>query len=180
MLAPPVQDWLGSPQSGHWTQVQQDCQITRPQRPTDSTGEHGEKISMNAMRTTCRDIIKIGTADIVIQGKNKGSMIFDNSIKTNEEKDTRATRKVVNLKYSMPRWCSSSLTRSQKCKLQHLRTKESREKDVEEMLNDTHPQYPSPQKRWRPKAAVAVKRPRRQKTKQQLRSSLQIRWTVRL
>jgi hypothetical protein len=30
-------------------------------------------------RTTKKDIIKIGTADVVIQGDNKGPMIFDES-----------------------------------------------------------------------------------------------------
>jgi hypothetical protein len=33
-------------------------------------------------------------------------------------------------------------------KLQRLRAKE---KEVEKIFNDTHPQYPRPQKRWRPK-----------------------------
>jgi hypothetical protein len=42
------------------------------------------------------DIIKIGTIDVIIQGNNKGPMIFDKSSKTNEEKDTGATNKTVN------------------------------------------------------------------------------------
>jgi hypothetical protein len=63
------------------------------------------------------DIIKIGTTDVVIQGNNKGPIIFEKSTKTNEEKDTGATGKAVNPKYSMPRWCPSGLTRSQKHKL---------------------------------------------------------------
>jgi hypothetical protein len=52
----------------------------------------------------------------------------------------------------MPRWCPSGLTRSQKQKLQRLRAKESKEKEVEKIFNDTYPQYPPSQKRWRPKA----------------------------
>jgi hypothetical protein len=32
--------------------------------------------------------------------------------------------------------------------------KENQEKEVEKIFNDTHPQYPSPQKRWKPKAVV--------------------------
>jgi ribosomal protein S2 len=66
-------------------------------------------------------------------------MIFNKSTKTNKEKDTGATDKAVNPKYSMSRWCPSSLTRFQKHKLQRLRTEESKEKEVEEMFNDTHP-----------------------------------------
>jgi hypothetical protein len=45
-------------------------------------------------------------------------------------------------KYSMPRWCPTGLTRSQKRKLQCLRAKENQEKDAEKIFNDTHPQYP--------------------------------------
>jgi hypothetical protein len=44
------------------------------------------------------------------------------------------------------------LTRSQKRKLQRLRAKESQEKEAEKIFNDTHLQYPPPQKKWRPKA----------------------------
>jgi hypothetical protein len=46
----------------------------------------------------------------------------------------------------------SGLTRPQKRKLQRLRAKESQEKEAEKIFNATHPQYPPPQKRWRPKA----------------------------
>jgi hypothetical protein len=44
------------------------------------------------------------------------------------------------------------LTRSQKRKLQRLRAKKSQKKEAEKIFNDTHPQYPPPQKKWRPKA----------------------------
>jgi hypothetical protein len=40
----------------------------------------------------------------------------------------------------------------QKRKLQRLRAKENQEKEAEKIFSDTHPQYPPPQKRWRPKA----------------------------
>jgi hypothetical protein len=39
-----------------------------------------------------------------------------------------------------------------KAKLQRLRAKESKENEAEKIFNDTHPQYPASQKRWRPKA----------------------------
>jgi hypothetical protein len=47
-------------------------------------------------------------------------------------------------------------TWSQTRKLQCLRTKESKEKEAHKIFNDTHPQYPPPQKRWRPKTAEAT------------------------
>jgi hypothetical protein len=102
-------------------------------------------------RTTKKDIIKIGTADVVIQEDNKGPMIFGESANTTKKEHT-ATIKTVDPKYSMPRWCPAGLTRSRKRKLQRLRAKESQEKEAEKVFNDTHPQYPPPQKKWRPKA----------------------------
>jgi hypothetical protein len=105
---------------------------------------------VETQRTTKKDIIKIGTADVVIQGNNKGPMIFGESANTTK-KDT-VTIKTADPKYSMPRWCPAGLTRSQKRKLQRLRVKESQEKEAEKIFNDTHPLYPPPQKKWRPKA----------------------------
>jgi hypothetical protein len=78
-------------------------------------------------------------------------MIFGESANTTKKEDTSAI-KTTNPKYSMPRWCTSVLTRSQKQKLQRLRAKESQEKEAEKIFNDTHPQYPPLQKKWRPKA----------------------------
>jgi hypothetical protein len=102
-------------------------------------------------RTTKKDIIKVGTTDIVIQEDSKGPIIFGESANTTKKEDT-ATIKAADPKYSMPRWCPAGLTRSQKRKLQRLRAKESQEKETEKIFNDTHPQYPPPQKKWRPKA----------------------------
>jgi hypothetical protein len=67
---------------------------------------------------TKRDIIKIGTTDVVIQGNNEGLMIFGKSASTSEEGDTTEFNKIADPKYSMPRWCPSGLTQSQKRKLQ--------------------------------------------------------------
>jgi hypothetical protein len=78
-------------------------------------------------------------------------MIFDESASTNKKENT-TVNKTINPKYSIHRWCPSGLTRSQKRKLQRLRAKEIKEKEAEKIFNDTHPQYPLPQKRWRLKA----------------------------
>jgi hypothetical protein len=77
-------------------------------------------------------------------------MIFGELANTNKTKDTAAF-KIADPKYFMPRWCLAGLTRSQKRKLQRLRAKENQEKEAEKIFNDTHPQYPPPQKKWRPK-----------------------------
>jgi hypothetical protein len=102
-------------------------------------------------RTTKKDIIKIGTTDVIIQKESEGLMIFGESANTNKTEDTAAI-KIADPKYSMPRWCPAGLTRSQKQKLQRLRAKESQKKETEKIFNDTHPQYLPPQKKWRPKA----------------------------
>jgi hypothetical protein len=39
--------------------------------------------------------------------------------------------------------------------LQRLRANESKENVVEKIFNDTHPQFPPPQKRWRPNVVEA-------------------------
>jgi hypothetical protein len=78
-------------------------------------------------------------------------MIFGESANTNKKEDTTAI-KIADPKYSMPRWCPSGFARSQKRKLQRLRAKESQEKEAKNIYNDTHLEYPPPQKRWRPKA----------------------------
>jgi hypothetical protein len=147
-LAPPVQDQLSAAQSDHQAQSQQECRSTRPQRPTNPAGGH---IPAATERTTKKDVIKIGTVDVVIQEDNKGPMIFCELANTTKKEDT-ATIKTADPKYSMPRWCPAGLTRSPKRKLQRLRAKESQEKEVEKIFNDIHPQYPPPQRKWRPKA----------------------------
>jgi hypothetical protein len=57
-------------------------------------------------------------------------VIFGESANTNEKEGT-AVNKTADPKYSMPRWCLSGLTRSQKRKLQRLRAKENQEKEAE-------------------------------------------------
>jgi hypothetical protein len=71
---------LSVAQSGHQTQAQQDCRTTRPQRLTNPVGGH---IPVVIERTTKKDIIKIGTADVIIK-ESEGPMIFGESANTNK------------------------------------------------------------------------------------------------
>jgi hypothetical protein len=64
-------------------------------------------------RTTKKDIIKIGTVDVIIQEDSEGPMIFGESANTTKKED-KTTIKTVDPKYSMPRWCPAGLTWSQK------------------------------------------------------------------
>jgi hypothetical protein len=93
-----------------------------------------------------KDIIKIGTTDVIIQEDNEGTMIFGELANITKKEDT-TTIKTADPKYSMPRWCPAGLTRSQKRKLQRLRAKENQEKETEKIFNNTHPQYLPPQKK---------------------------------
>jgi hypothetical protein len=89
---------LSVAQSGHQTQVQQDCWSAWPQRPTNPAGGH---IPAATERTTKKDVIKIGTADVIIHEDNEGPMIFGESANTTKKEDT-ATIKTADPKYSMP------------------------------------------------------------------------------
>jgi hypothetical protein len=66
---------------------------------------------------------KIGTTDAIIKGNNKEPMILGELAETNEEKGKVTTNKMSITKHTMPRWCPSGLTHSQKHKLQRLRAK---------------------------------------------------------
>jgi hypothetical protein len=97
--------------------------------------------------TTKGDIIKIGTTDVVVQGNSEGPMIFGKSANTCKKR-RHGCQQSSQPKILHARWCPSGLTLSQKAKIAAL---ESKEKEVENIFNGTHPQYPPPQKRWRPK-----------------------------
>jgi hypothetical protein len=112
-FTPPVQDRLRAPQSGPRAQAQQDCRTTRPQGMTNPAGGH---IATTSNSTIKGDVIKIGTTDVVVRQNNEGPMIFGESANTNKKEDT-SVNKTTDTKYSMPRWCPSGLTRSQKRKL---------------------------------------------------------------
>jgi hypothetical protein len=96
------------------------------------------------------DVIKIGTTDVVVRQNNEGTMIFGEPANKNKKEDA-AVNKTADPKYSMPRWCPSGLTRS-KTKITAPQSKEEPGKGGRKIFNDTHLQYPPPQKRWRPKA----------------------------
>jgi hypothetical protein len=98
----------------------------------------GGHIATTSNRTTKGDVIKIGTTDVIVQENNEGPMIFGESANTSKKEDT-TVNKIADPKYSMPRWCPSGLTRSQKRKLHHLRAKENQEKEAKKIFNGTHP-----------------------------------------
>jgi hypothetical protein len=64
----------------------------------------------------------------------KDRCFFGKSTNIGKEEDTGTSSKTADPKYSMPRWCPSRLTQSQKRKLQSLRANESKEKEAEKYL----------------------------------------------
>jgi hypothetical protein len=111
------------------------------------------------------DAIKIEMTDVVVQQNNEGPMIFGESANTNKKEGT-TVNKTADPKYSMPRWCPSGLTRSQKRKLQRLRAKENQEKEAKKysmtrIRSIRHHKRDGDQRSLR-----KIKRPQRQKLKQ--------------
>jgi hypothetical protein len=110
----------------------------------ESSASSSKKIA----RITNGDVIKVGTTYVIINANNEGSDTFGESTKGDEvvvASNDKVESKLLDPKYSMPRWCPSGLSRSQKCKVQCLREKENREKEVERVFNKTHPEYPQKQ-----------------------------------
>jgi len=112
--------------------------------------------------------VNIGTNNVVFNDNRKMPMVFGKSANAlpkevtpkvtlandHEGSSNKVTSKPPpDPKYSMPRWCPSGLTHSQKRTLQRLRAKEKRKKETEAIFNKTHPIFPP--KQWKPKAAKA-------------------------
>ena len=87
-----------------------------------------------------------------IKDAGKVPMDIEKSVDVPSRKPAKAndheagSSKSVADKYHQPRWCPSSLTHSQKRKLQRLRNKEKREQEAEKMrdehLNKYKPMIP--------------------------------------
>jgi hypothetical protein len=60
--------------------------------PTNPAGGH---IPAVTERTTKKDIIKIGTANVIIQENNEGPMIFGESTNTTKKEDTTAIKQPI-------------------------------------------------------------------------------------
>jgi hypothetical protein len=106
---------------------------------------------------------------VPIEKDSKGPVVLDNQVGTSAQKgsvatsDHEASGSGSNSKYFLPRWCPLDLTHTQRRKLQRLRLREKKEKELEEqrdkIFNSYRPMVPQG-KEWRAKAtpqAEAVK-----------------------
>jgi hypothetical protein len=90
---------------------------TGPTRLTDYSASKTDQSGRGAYTCSDQTNNKKGyhqnrSADAIIQ-ESEGPMIFGESANTNKIEDT-TINKMADPKYSMPRWCPSGLTRSQK------------------------------------------------------------------
>jgi hypothetical protein len=122
-------------------------------------------------RTTSQDIIQIETMDVPIEKDSKRPVVLNNQVGTSAQKGSVATSdheaggSGSNSKYFLPRWCPPGLTHTQRRKLQRLRLREKKEKELEEQRDKIFNSY-RPMvlqgKEWRAKTtpqAEAVKPP---------------------
>jgi hypothetical protein len=133
--------------------------------------EDVQKMDINLERTTGLDIIQIGTMDVPIEKSGKGPIVLNNQVMTPIQKgsvaanDHEASGSKSHPEYFLPRWCPPGLTHTQRRKLQRLRLREKREKELEKQIdedfNNYRPMVPQG-KEWRVKTASqteAVKPP---------------------
>jgi hypothetical protein len=133
--------------------------------------EKCEKMDVDTERTTSQDIIQIGMMDVSVEEDSKRPFVLKDQIRTSAQKgsvainDHEASGRGSNSKYFLSRWYPPGLTHTQRRKLQRLRLREKKEKELEEqrdkIFNSYRPMVPQG-KEWRAKTtpqAEAVKPP---------------------
>jgi hypothetical protein len=130
-----------------------------------------EKMEVDTERTTSQDIIQIGAMGVIVEKDSKRPIVLNDQVGAFAQKgsiainDHEASGRASNSKYFLPRWCPPDLTHTQRRKLQRLRLREKKEKELEEqrdkIFNSYRPVVPQG-KEWRTKTAPqaeAVKPP---------------------
>jgi hypothetical protein len=100
--------------------------------------EEVQEMDIDPERTTSLDIIQIGTMNVPIEGSGKRLVVLNNQVVTPTQKgsvatnDHEASGNKSRPECFFPRWCPPGLTHTQRRKLQQLRLREKREKELEE------------------------------------------------
>jgi hypothetical protein len=97
-------------------------------------------MDIDSERTINQGVIQIGSMDVPVVEGGKGPIVFGNKVETPIPKgfvaandhDHEASGSGFNSKYFLPRWCPPGLTRTQRRKLQRLRFREKKEKELEQ------------------------------------------------
>ena len=139
-----------------------------PERVYNAKGKEPIQGKIDVQSTTSTDVIRIGSNYAVVKGCFKGMIIINDLAKPNEvdadcpfppsANDHETSSSKSQSKYMQPRWCPIGLSNTKKRKMQRLRLKEKREKELEqqrdEFFNKICPMIP--QKQWRVKSTVEV------------------------
>jgi hypothetical protein len=124
--------------------------------------EEVQEMDIDPERTTGLDIIQIGTMNVPVKESGKRPVVTSNQVVTPTQKgsvvnDHDASGSKSRPECFLPRWCPPGLTHTQRRKLQRLRLREKREKELEkkrdEDFNSYRPMVPQG-KEWRVKAAT--------------------------
>jgi hypothetical protein len=124
--------------------------------------EEVQEMDIDPERTTNLDIIQIGTMNVPVEGSGKRPVVPNNQVVTPTQKgsvanDHEASGSKSRPECFLPRWCPPGLTHTQRRKLQRLRLREKREKELKKKRDENFNSYRSmvPQgKEWRVKAAT--------------------------
>src|SRR6185437_4415594 len=89
-------------------------------------------------KTKADDVLHIGNIKVVVNDAGTRPMVFGKSVNPSIQRpimanDREASSSSSTSKYFQPRWCPPGLTRTQRRKLQHLRTQEKKEREEEKM-----------------------------------------------
>jgi hypothetical protein len=109
--------------------------------------EEVQKMDIDPERTTSLDIIQIGTMDVPIEKSGKGPVVLNNQVVTPTQKgsastnDHEASGSKSRPEYFLPRWCPPGLTHTQMRKLQGLKLREKREKELEKQRDEVFNSY---------------------------------------
>jgi hypothetical protein len=115
--------------------------------------------------TISLDIIQIGTMNVPIEESGKRPVVPNNQVVTPNQKgsvtdDHEASGSKSLPECFLPRWCPPGSTRTQRRKLQRLRLREKREKELEKKrdkdFNNYRPMVPQG-KEWRVKTATQTR-----------------------
>jgi hypothetical protein len=123
--------------------------------------EEVQEMDIDPERTSGLDIIQIGTMNVPVEESGKRPVVPSNQVVTPTQKgsiadDHEASGSKSRPECFFPRWCPPGLTHTQRRKLQRLRLREKRGKELEkkrdEYFNNYRPMVPQG-KEWRVKAA---------------------------
>jgi hypothetical protein len=108
--------------------------------------EEVQEMYIDPQRTTGLDIIQIGTMNVPVEESGKRPVVPSNPVVTPTQKgyvgnDHEASRSKSHPECFLPRWCPPGLTHTQRRKLQRLRLREKREKELEKKRDEDFNSY---------------------------------------